>query len=83
MVEGDDEAAKAQERAEERRRTWTGGVAHSFAELDELDLASWQKVSKVDRVLTIWPLTLEALAFAGYDGPPPRLQRSAGGIRQR
>ena len=48
----------AEERVARRRATWTGGVARSFAELDEIGLCEWAALSGAERVLAIWPLTL-------------------------
>ncbi len=79
----DDLAAAAKERADRRRATWQGGVVRSFAELEEVDRRGWQTTTGSERVLMIWPLTWEAMLLAGFNGPPPRLQRSAGGVRRR
>lgn len=61
----------------------SGGVAKSFAEIEQFDLEAWKKVPGAERVLAIWSLTSEAHTFAGNDGPLPRLQRSVGGVRPR
>jgi len=39
-----------EERAELRRRTWTGGVASSFAEMERVDRAFWLSMSPADRL---------------------------------
>lgn len=78
----DDQLAR-EARAARRRATWSGGIARSFEDLEAIDLEAWKQVSGADRVLAIWPLTLEAITLGGHDGPPPRLQRSSGGIRRR
>ncbi len=69
------------ERADARRRTWTGGVAHSFAEMDEQDLDFWLSMASVDRLRTMWSLVEDSLAFQEQRGPALRLERSTGGIR--
>jgi hypothetical protein len=74
--------ARAQ-RAEERRRTWRGGVARSFEEMDDIDLDFWLAMSPEDRLRAMWSVVEDVLALQGENGPPPRLQRSVGGIRAR
>lgn len=69
------------ERAAARRQTWTGGVAHSFAEMDQRDLEFWLAMTPAARVLAMWSLVEDSLAFAEHRGPAPRLQRSTGGVR--
>ena len=76
---GDRETAA--ERAERRRRTWSGGVAHSFAEMDEIDLQFWLRATPAERVRAVTELIDEMRAMMGEDGPTPRLQRSVGGVR--
>jgi hypothetical protein len=69
------------ERAEARRQTWTGGVASSFAEMDQRDLEFWLAMTPAERVGAMWSLVEDSLAFEGHRGPAPRLQRSTGGVR--
>ncbi len=71
----------AKERADLRRKTWTGGVAHSFAEMDEQDLHFWLSMAPSERVLAMWSLVEDSLALKEFRGPAPRLQRSIGGVR--
>lgn len=70
-------------RAARRRRTWSGGVAGSFDEAAERDLAFWLSMEPEARVRMVWSLVEECLVLQGADGPPPRLQRSVGGVRRR
>jgi hypothetical protein len=69
------------DRAEQRRRTWVGGVASSFETLDQIDLDAWLAQSPVDRLRTVWSLVEDTLSLRGQDGATPRLQRSVGGVR--
>ena len=75
---GMDDAAS---RAARRRAEWTGGVARSFAEMDEIDLDFWLAMTPEARVRTMWSIVEDALALKGHRGPAPRLQRSVGGVR--
>jgi hypothetical protein len=75
--EMDDAAA----RAARRRAQWTGGVARSFAEMDEVDLAFWLAVTPANRVRAMWSLAEDTLALKGHHGAAPRLRRSVGGVR--
>jgi len=72
-----------EKRAEERPRTWHGGVARSFDEMAEVDLEFWLAMTPEDRLRAMWSLVEDQLALQGQNGPPPRLQRSVGGIRTR
>ena len=78
---GDRETAA--ERAERRRRTWSGGVAHSFAEMDEIDLQFWLRATPAERVRAVTELALTIFEPRTNDGSAPRLQRSVGGVRPR
>ncbi len=78
----DEEQARAR-RAEERRRTWRGGVAHSFEEMEAVDLDFWLAMTPADRLRAMWSATEDQLALQGENGPSPRLQRSVGGVRTR
>jgi hypothetical protein len=72
-----------EERAARRRSTWTGGVAGSFEEMEKLDLAFWLRATPAERLRAVYELNLELMALGGHRGPPPRLQRSVGGVRPR
>ena len=76
---GDMDAKAA--RADARRRKWRGGVARSFDEMATRDLDFWLAMAPEERLKMVWSLVEEALALKGDDGPPPRLQRSVGGVR--
>ena len=71
----------SEQRAARRRATWTGGVASSVEELEEIDLEQWLACPPVERIRTIWSLVEDSLALGGNHGPLPRLQRSIGGVR--
>jgi hypothetical protein len=73
----------AASRAARRRAQWTGGVAHSFQEMDEVDLDFWLAITPANRVRAMWSIVEDALALKGQSGPAPRLQRSVGGVRPR
>lgn len=70
-------------RAAARRVTWQGGVARSFEEMEERDLEFWLRASPAERIRAVHLLSLEVARLRGDDGPPPRLQRSLGGVRSR
>jgi hypothetical protein len=70
-------------RAEERRRTWQGGIARSFEAMADIDLDFWLGMTPEDRLRAMWSVVEDELALQGENGPPPRLQRSVGGIRPR
>jgi hypothetical protein len=82
MAMSDDDLARAR-RAEERRLRWRGGVAHSFEEMEDVDLDFWLSMTPEDRLRAMWSAVEDMLALQGENGPPPRLQRSVGGIRAR
>jgi hypothetical protein len=69
------------ERAEQRRRTWSGGVAQSFEQLEQLDLDAWLAQTAAQRVSFVWSLVEDSLSLRGQHGPTPRLSRSTGGVR--
>lgn len=71
----------AASRVARRRAQWRGGVAHSFEEMEEVDLDFWLAVTPADRVRAMWSIIEDVLALKGHRGPAPRLQRSVGGIR--
>jgi len=70
-------------RAAERRRTWRGGVARSFEEMEAVDLDFWLAMTPEDRLRAMWSAMEDQLALQGENGPSPRLQRSIGGVRAR
>ncbi|MEQ9078907.1 MAG: hypothetical protein RLP09_33890 [Sandaracinaceae bacterium] len=70
-------------RAARRRQTWSGGVASSFDEAAERDLDFWLAMEPEARVRMVWSLVEECLVLQGDNGPPPRLERSVGGVRRR
>jgi hypothetical protein len=64
-----------------RRANLTGGVASSFAEMDEIDLAQWLSVPPSERLEAVFDMWSEQTREA--DEAPPRLSRSVGGVRLR
>jgi hypothetical protein len=71
-------------RDERRRREWTGGVARSFAEMEEVDLDFWLRVKPEDRIGYVFDMWDEAMAFKDpQHEAAERLQRSVGGVRAR
>lgn len=70
-----------EERRKARQANWVGGVAHSFSEMEDVDLAFWQAMSPVERLQMVWSLVEDTLALQGNHGSPPRLQRLVGGVR--
>ncbi len=78
-----DDGPSASDRAEARRRSWKGGVAKSFDEMERVDLDFWLSMSPRERLEMMWSLVEDSLALEGHDGPAPRLQRSVGGVRPR
>ncbi|MEM9863761.1 MAG: hypothetical protein AAF938_19335 [Myxococcota bacterium] len=71
-----------EERAAQRRATWTGGVASSFEEMEAKDMEYWLSLSPTERVGLVWSLVCGALVLGGRE-PAPRLQRSIGGVLER
>jgi hypothetical protein len=71
------------DRAALRRATWTGGVAHSFAEAEAMDLEFWLAATPSQRVQGVTELIQDMQAIGGDSGPAPRLQRTVGGVRAR
>ena len=71
------------ERAEARRRTWSGGVVRSFEEMEEVDLEFWLRATPEQRIRAVTELIVEMSWIGGERGPAPRLQRSVGGVRCR
>jgi hypothetical protein len=76
----DDERAR---RAEARRKGWSGGVARSFAEMEEIDLEFWLSATPAERIRAVTELIAQMRWIGGERGPAPRLQRSVGGTRPR
>ena len=75
--------SSAADRAAYRRANWTGGVARSFAEADEMDLAFWLAATPQQRLRGVTQLIEDMRMMEGASGPPARLQRAIGGTRPR
>ena len=71
------------ERAAHRRATWSGGVARSFAEAEEMDLEFWLAATPQERLRGVTQMIDEMAMMGGASGPSPRLQRAVGGTRPR
>jgi len=71
----------AEERRRIRQQQWGGGVARSFAEMEQADLEFWLTMEPADRLRMVWSLVEDSLALQGSHGPSPRLQRLVGGVR--
>jgi hypothetical protein len=70
-------SAERQARAEQRRRTWRGGVA-KIDEMETLDDAFWAAMSPEQRVIAVWELSRESYgseATAGLRGSPYGVRR--------
>jgi hypothetical protein len=68
-------------RAEQRRRTWRGGVVSGFAEAEAMDLEFWLSATPGERIRAVAELALAMFPTEATGGSPPRLQRAVGGIR--
>lgn len=74
----------AAERAARRRASWTGGVAKSFSELEDVDVDWWLTQTPEDRIGLVFDMWSEQASL----GDPThentaRLSRAVGGVRPR
>ena len=67
-------------RAEERRARLTGGVAHSFQELDQASREFWKNAPYASKLQAIHDALIEAWIIKGRNGPPPRFDGSTWGV---
>jgi hypothetical protein len=65
-----------------RQRTLTGGRVKSFEAFENIDEAQWAEASIAERFQAVIELVRDSWYLAGNDGPPPRLDRSVGGVRK-
>ena len=69
------------ERAEERRRSWSGGVVtretHASLERD-----FWSSTTGEQRLAAVWEMAVQYWQQEHPDGPALRLDRSVGGVRR-
>jgi hypothetical protein len=72
--------AEFAKRAEARRARMVGGVARSFAELEEASIAFWRQASYADKLQATHDALLEAWILQGRHGPPPRFDGSTWGV---
>lgn len=73
----------SQQRAEQRRSSWSGAKVSSHAEMAVADIAFWQQASPTIRFDAVWQMAIEAWILKRGDEPAPRLQGSPVGIRKR
>jgi hypothetical protein len=71
------------DRAAQRRRDWKSGILHQGDDTLAADLAYWAEASGSDRLDAVLQMGVDSLILSGHDGPLPRLQGSASGIRRR
>jgi hypothetical protein len=57
-----------------KARTIAGKLVPRGSEEREFDRAFWRAISGPERLAMLWDLVLEARAWQGADGDPPRLQ---------
>ena len=76
-------AEDAAARAQRRRDRWLAGVTHTRSEALRAEIAFWRRATPTERLSAIRQMVDEAWLLKGAHGSPPRLQRSAGGIRRR
>jgi len=69
-----------EKRAAARRARMTGGVARSFAELDEASREFWAHASFAEKLQATHDALAEAWTLKGRHGPPPRFDGSTWGV---
>ena len=74
--------AAADARREARRASLVFGRASSFAELEAAELAYWAGVSLGEKFQATVELVRDSWYLQGRDGPVPRLDRLAYGVRK-
>jgi hypothetical protein len=71
-------------RAEVRRRTWTGGVARSYKEMDSVSTDFWLAMTPEERIGCVFDLWDEQTPTQDPEHEASgRLQRATGGVRSR
>ena len=70
----------SEQRAIRRRATWQGGVARSWAELEERDADFWRTSTPSARLTAMWETLIDAWVIKGKHGPPPGFQGSVIGV---
>jgi hypothetical protein len=71
-------------RAEERRRTWTGGVARNRSEMESASTDFWLAMTPEDRIACVFEMWDEQMRLQDPEHEPSqRLQRATGGVRPR
>jgi hypothetical protein len=78
MVVARSEATERQARAEQRRRTWRGGIV-KLADMDVVDDEFWAAMSPEQRVVAVWELSKESYGSEVTAG----LRGSSHGVRHR
>jgi hypothetical protein len=75
---------EARVRAEARRKQWVGGVARSFAEMEEVSAAWWARMTPEERLGCVFDMYDELMLLKDpAHEPASRLQRAVGGVRPR
>ena len=72
------EATERQARAEQRRRTWRGGIV-KLADMEAVDDEFWAAMSSEQRFVAVWELSKESYGSEVTDG----LRGSPYGVRGR
>lgn len=72
------DAAERQARAEQRRRTWRGGIV-KLADMEAVDDEFWGAMLPEQRVVAVWELSKEAYGSEVTAG----LRGSSHGVRRR
>jgi hypothetical protein len=71
-------------RAEERRRTWTGGVAADHSEMESVSSDFWLSMTPEDRMGCVFEMYDEQVRIQDpKHEASERLQRAIGGVRPR
>jgi hypothetical protein len=71
-------------RAEERRRTWTGGVARSHSDMESVSIDFWLAVTPEDRIGCVFDMWDEQMRLKDPEHEASeRLERAIGGVRPR
>jgi hypothetical protein len=67
-------------RAAERRGRLSGGVARSFAELEEAGVRYWASATFAERLQATYEAVADSWIIQGKNGTPPRFDGSSWGI---
>jgi hypothetical protein len=70
-----------EDRAEARRRSWSGGVATPQTH-SAMDREFWRTASGEQRLAAVWEMAEQQWHYEHPNGPALRLDRSVGGVRR-